>query len=514
MKLKDLLNVNEVLRIALPCLTMSLFFSSCSNDELPEISNQTTDTSGLTFTATVPTASGEYLTRLGIGDNSVTTDAKDLEQFVWLEGDKVTFYFKAIKDGADKKMEYKAINISEDLKSCDMTPVDGSATIVDGFYKVYALTPSSNDNFLTGGINGTKIDLRNQAYSDEEGNHGYLRNYMYNYATTVVQIVGNKIVSGSTKMPYRNITSLLRFHVTNSTGAKVTVQNISISYPGNQLFDQGVFTPADPIGVHSITTAGTATKNTMSMTADKVLSADGDYFDAYMVVFPTVGFTAPYPADRVIVKVDYLDKDGGSQSRVWDLAINTGAFKHGTDNSYLTFKANERHYLGLGLDEKQEEPVDPYLPEIVNVAGVDYTTIVVGNLHLIPHVAKHPTLTYGTGIYSNHVLNPTLGDMSTNPCPPSYRYMRMGDYNDLSLEDRADFIARSGLPDYYESKGLGKVVIAGGAVCQMQRPTDDGRYLDVEWRMTYMMADLRDVHATTAGNSGQLVPVMCVKAIN
>jgi hypothetical protein len=264
MKLKNLLKVNKVLRIALPCLTMGLFFSSCSNDELSEISNQTIDTSGLTFTATAPTASNDYSTRLGIDDNSVTADRNNPEQFIWLDGDKVTYYFKTVKDGVDQKIEYNAINISEDGKTCEMTPAVGGVTLADGFYKVYALTPSSNNNFLTDGINGTKIDLRNQSYPNGAENHSYLRDYMYNYATTVVQVHGNSIVSGSTKMPYQNITSLLRFRVTNSTGADVTVKNISISYSGDQLFDQGIFTPADPVGNHTIAAADAANKNCMS----------------------------------------------------------------------------------------------------------------------------------------------------------------------------------------------------------------------------------------------------------
>ena len=369
MKLENLLNVNKILRIALPCLAIGLFFSSCSNDELSETSNQTTDVSGLTFTATAPTASNEYSTRLGIDDNSVTEDRNNPEQFIWLDGDKITFYFKAIKDGVDQKIEYKAINISEDGKACDMAPV-GSATIANGFYKIYALTPGSSDNFLNG-IDGTKIDLRNQSYPNGAENHSYLRDYMYNYATTVVQIHGNSVVSGSIEMPFQNITSLLRFRVTNSTGADVTVKNISISYSGDQLFDQGLFTPADPVGNHTITAAGTAQKNSMSLATDKSLSKDG-YFDSYMVVFPTAGFTSPSSDDIVTVKVDYLDKNGDAQSKEWEIAKNNSNFYNAAENSYLTFKANSRSYLGFTLNQVQTPLVPTPIYTVYN--GYEYSS--------------------------------------------------------------------------------------------------------------------------------------------
>ena len=375
MKLENLLKAKKILRIALPCLAIGLFFSSCSNDELSETSNQTTDVSGLTFTATAPTASNDYSTRLGIDDNSVTADRNNPEQFIWLDGDKVTYYFKAVSGGVDQKIEYKAINISEDGKTCDMTPV-GSATLANGFYKVYTLTPGSNNNFLTDGINGTKIDLRNQSYPNGAVNHSYLRDYMYNYATTVVQVHGNSIVSGSTKMPYQNITSLLRFRVTNSTGADVTVKNISISYSGDQLFDQGVFFPADPVGTHTITAAGTATKNNMSISTNKSLSKDS-YFDSYMVVFPTVGFTSPSSDDKVTVTVDYLDQNGAEESKEWEIAKNNSNFKHTTENTYLTFKANERTYLGFTLNQVQTPLVPTPIYTVYN--GYEYSSDAVAD---------------------------------------------------------------------------------------------------------------------------------------
>jgi hypothetical protein len=412
MKLENLLKVDKVLRIALPCLAIGLFFSSCSNDELSETSNQTADVSGLTFTATAPTASNEYSTRLGIDDNSVTEDRNNPEQFIWLDGDKVTFYFKAVSGGVDQKIEYKAVNISEDGKACDMAPVEG-ATLANGFYKVYALTPGSSDNFLNG-IDGTKIDLSNQSYPNGAENHSYLRDYMYNYATTVVQIHGNSVVSGSIEMPFRNITSLLRFRVTNSTGADVTVKNISISYSGDQLFDQGVFTPADPVGNHTITAAGTSQKNSMSLATDKSLSKDG-YFDSYMVVFPTAGFTSPSSNDKVTVIVDYLDKNGNDQSKRWEIPMNTSNFKHATDNSYLTFKANSRTYLGFGLDHVQVPPAPTKEYTVYN--GYEYSSDAVADG--VPYVA------FSHGLYVTH------GEL-LSACPTGWSLVTFDQFNSKS----------------------------------------------------------------------------------
>jgi len=427
MKLENLLKVNKILRFALPCLAIGLFFSSCSNDELTETSNQATDVSGLTFTATAPTASNEYSTRLGIDDNSVTADRNNPEQFIWLDGDKVTFYFKAISGGVDQKIEYKAINISEDRKTCDMAPVNESATIANGFYKVYALTPGSSDNFLNG-IDGTKIDLRNQSYPNGAVNHSYLRDYMYNYATTVVQVHGNNIVSGSTNMPYQNITSLLRFRVTNSTGAGVTVKNISISYSGDQLFDQGIFTPADPVGNHTITAAGTATKNRMSLSTDQSISKDG-YFDSYMVVFPTAGFTSPSNTDIVTIKVDYLDQNGDVQSKEWAIAKNNSNFKHATENSYLTFKANSRTYLGFTLNEQQDDssvtpPIDEPNNNYVTHDGYMYSYDKVS-----PAIQDIQWLNSSPFVTINQLKN---------ACPPGWS---LPIYNDFDAAGRAALYA-------------------------------------------------------------------------
>ena len=435
MKLENLLKVNKVLRIALSCLTIGLFFSSCSNDELSEISNQTTDASGLTFTATAPMYSNDYSTRLGIDDNSVTEDRNTPEQFIWLDGDKVTYYFKAVKDGVDQKIEYKAINISEDGKTCEMTPV-GSATLANGFYKVYTLTPGSSNNFLVDGINGTKIDLSNQSYPNGAENHSYLRDYMYNYATTVVQVHGNSIVSGSTKMPYRNITSLLRFRVTNSTGADVTVKNISISYSGDQLFDQGIFTPADPVGNHTITAAGTAQKNSMSLTTDKSLSGDS-YFDSYMVVFPTAGFTSPSSTDIVTVKVDYLDKNGAEHSKEWEIAKNNSNFKHATENSYLTFKANERTYLGFTLNDLQLPDVPS--PVYTVYDGYEYSSDAVADG--VPYISnEHGIFVAHTDIHS--------------ACPPSWTAVTSSMFT--TKAERAGFIAAlpKSFKGYWYPRGL------------------------------------------------------------
>jgi len=450
MKLENLLKVNKVLRIALPCLTIGLFFSSCSNDELTEIPNQTTDASGLTFTATAPTAWNDYSTRLGIDDNSVTEDRNTPEQFIWLDGDKVTYYFKAVKDGVDQKIEYKAINISEDGKTCDMTPV-GSVTLANGFYKVYALTPGSNNNFLNG-IDGTKIDLRNQSYPNGAVNHSYLQDYMYNYATTVVQVHGNSIVSGSTKMPYQNITSLLRFRVTNSTGANITVKNISISYSGDQLFDQGIFTPADPVGNHTIAAAGTANKNSMSLTTDKSLSGNS-YFDSYMVVFPTAGFVSPSSSNKVNIKVDYLDQNGDNQVQTWTIDMNHNNFKHATDNSYLTFKANERTYLGFTLNQKQAD-----LNNIIIANGNQYEPYVCGDYLVTPfsYLADFPETVVLHDKYilmSSVPLTPTL-------CPSGYEYMTTANFGVLSNEIRSNLLNMINLPTGLTYSGGGGSMIS------------------------------------------------------
>ena len=169
-----------------------------------------------------------------------------------------------------------------------------------------------------------------------------------------------------------------------------------------------------------------------------------------MVVFPTVGFASPLSSDRVIVTVDYLDKDGDDQVQTWDLAMNHNNFKHATDNSYLTFKANERTYLGFTLNVTQDNPINDPDPEDVpddaiqhegyyytyNVLNPSITADAVYNADPFVTYDKLPSAcpvewsTVTAGMFAAWERNPLR--LALEPARGSYRH-RSGDVRGATL---------------------------------------------------------------------------------
>jgi hypothetical protein len=362
MKFENYLSLKKALYIAMPCLALS-FFVSCSNEEVTGASEELSTGTNLTLTATVPVATQSYSTRIGIDDDKISNDAGVEEPYVWIEGETLTLYWKNLHgSGNDKVIEYRVEGVSNEGKSCVMNPV-GTPSLTNGFYKIHALSPHTSFNFEGDELKAT-IDLGNQSQPDDAINHAYLSDKMYQYATTVVQIHGGYIVSGTSNLPFEFITSLFRVRVVNNTGLPINVNKVSLSYSSadnKQFYSKGIFTAADPVGDHSYSAAADAITNDLSITTNKSLAAN-ENFDAYMSFFPTEGYNAG-SSEILNVEIEY-NVNGTPGTFIRTPSVNSSIFL--TGSKYLSFEGGDRYFLTLTLTPADlPEDVDyPVMPPV------------------------------------------------------------------------------------------------------------------------------------------------------
>jgi hypothetical protein len=371
MNFENYLCLKKALRIAMPCLALS-FFVSCSNEETTGASNESTPpASNLTLTATVPVAKEHSSTRVGIKD-----DASASPNYVWLEGERLTLYWKNLHDDdADQVLVYKVEGVSADGKSCLMNPVDPSAKLDNGFYKIHSLSPDSEFNFVNGELSAT-IDLGNQNQPSGAVDHNYLSDKLYQYATTVVQVYEGEIISGTTNLPFEFITALMRVRVVNNTGFPIDVSKVSLSYSTEnnpQFYSKGIFT-ANPLkGAHDYVATNDAALNNLSITTSKSIS-HGDSFDVYMSFFPTSGYEVA-DAESLNVAVDFvaLDHDAVMIRRI---PVVTSSLS--TGSSFLQFGGGDLLFLTLEVtfdDLPDGVVVKPPLPPAITLSYDGYTYV-------------------------------------------------------------------------------------------------------------------------------------------
>jgi hypothetical protein len=359
MNFENYLCLKKALRIAMPCLALS-FFVSCSNEETTGASNESTPpASNLTLTATVPVAKEHSSTRVGIKD-----DASASPNYVWLEGERLTLYWKNLHDDdADQVLVYKVEGVSADGKSCLMNPVDPSAKLDNGFYKIHSLSPDSEFNFVNGELSAT-IDLGNQNQPSGAVDHNYLSDKLYQYATTVVQVYEGDIISGTTNLPFEFITALMRVRVVNNTGLPIDVKKVKLSYSTEnnpQFYSKGIFTANEFVGDHSYTVSPDATLNDQSVTTNYTLAND-DYVDFYMSLFPTAGYSTE-SQEIIHMAIDYLVS--GSSADFYRSAAVSSLPANSASGRYLQFDAGDVLNLELTINKSDAAPFLPLkLPEL------------------------------------------------------------------------------------------------------------------------------------------------------
>jgi Bacterial surface proteins containing Ig-like domains len=343
MKFENYLNLKKALYIAIPCLALSFAMASCSNEE--SSSAETSTGTGLTLTASIPVANQGFSTRIGI-DEDLISDAVGVEPYTWIENETLTLYWKNLhNDTHDRVVEFKVTNVNG--QNCSMDPVT-TTSLENGFYKIYSLSPHTAYNFEDGDLK-TTIDLSNQNQPSNHQNHSYLGDKMYQYATTVVQVEGGNIVSGTTHLPFEFITSLFRVRVVNNSGQDITVKKIALKFSGGnqQLYSKGIFTAADPSGDHSYAVAQGAAYNDLSITTNKTLamSAVNEYVDAYMSFFPMEGF--PAGSSEVVTMSVTFETTLGTTTRDWNIPVTNAAFA--TGSTFFTFTGGDNSFITLTI---------------------------------------------------------------------------------------------------------------------------------------------------------------------
>jgi len=345
MNFENYLSFKKALRIAVPCLALSFLVTSCSNEESTGASDKmTSSASNLTLTATVPVAKEHSSTRVGIKDDDSASP-----NYVWLEGETLTLYWKNLHDDdADQVLVYQVEDVSADGKSCLMNPVDPSAKLDNGFYKIHSLSPHTDFNFVDGELKAT-IDLGNQNQPSGAVDHSYLSDKLYQYATTVVQVYEGVIISGTTSLPYEFITSLMRVRVVNNTGLPIDVSKVSLSYSTEdnaQFYSKGIFT-ANPLkGAHDYIATNDAALNDLSITTSKALAIN-ESFDVYMSFFPTAGYTAN-DTETLNMVVDFVVSETDAVM-TRNVSVVNNVFN--TGQSFLKFGGGDFFNLVLSIAE-------------------------------------------------------------------------------------------------------------------------------------------------------------------
>ena len=339
MKIVQLLKLKMALRIALPCLALSVLMPACSNDDVTEdVVVDNTVSSGLVFKASFPALEDDASTRLGINEDLIPLNPNITEPLIWIEGEKFSFNF--VKGGVGQVVEYVITSVADKGRSCVMEPV-AAPTLANGEYTVYVVTPHSDFNFIEGSSTSCLINLSGQSQPASVDNYANLSNYLYAYAQTTIEVAGNDIVS-SNSLSFDLATSLLRFNVTNATGDDATITNITISHTGTtlQFRTSGVFNPTTG------TFSGSGSASSLSLPTAKTLS-DGGAFDAYLSIIPTAGFGNA--TEKISIRVDYTDAGGDATHKDWEWSVN----EFSSSAPYAAFNASGRFLFTLKFGDGQ-----------------------------------------------------------------------------------------------------------------------------------------------------------------
>ena len=346
MKIKKLSKINMALRIALPCLALSVIMPSCSNDDISEdvVADDSIST-GLVFNASFPALEENPSTRMGLNESLIPINPNITEPLIWIAGDKLSFNFVA-SGTTGQVIEYEVTNVGSRGRSCSLRPVT-STILADGTYNVYAVTPASEDNFPSGLSTLCGVDLSDQSQPEVVDRYKNLSNYLYMYAKTTVVIQNGAIVSGGNNLSFAIATSLLRFRVTNATGDEVAVDKITINKTGSATSQFYTYRNFDPTSSTTMFSSGSRV-NSLTLETDKTLSDDGT-FDAYLSIFPTEGYSS-VDDNKISIRVDYI-ANGENKHQDWEWPVS--AFS--SSAPYAAFRSSARFLFNLTLSEEDGE---------------------------------------------------------------------------------------------------------------------------------------------------------------
>jgi len=304
------LSLKKTLRIALPCLALSLFSVSCSEDDSAVLPENTTKGRTISFTAVASEITEDYATRVGLDKDEISSSDLAPEPIIWLLGDKFAYNFVKYGEVTGQIIEFTATAVSDGGLGCTMT---ADIDLENGLYQVYVLTPNTSGVFQRDDVSKTTIDLRGQSQPGGTADYSNLGDYYYQSAYTVLEIKDNEVVTGSTNLKFTALTSMLRYQITSNLANEVTVKKIKIEHSGDspyQFYTRGYF---DPSTGTSVVPAGDAIP-TLSMLTNESLEPSSA-FNAYMTLLPTESFAS---GDYNILSVTvYFDQGGTLYQRAW-----------------------------------------------------------------------------------------------------------------------------------------------------------------------------------------------------
>ena len=312
MKNNIFLSLKKTLRIALPCLALSLFAVSCSEDDSATLPESTTIGKTISLTAVVSEISEDYATRVGLDKDEISSSDLAPEPIIWLLGDKFAYNFVKYGEATGQVIEFTVTDITKGGLACTMTA--DNIDLENGLYQVYVLTPNTSGAFQGNAVAETVIDLRGQSQPGGTTNYSNLSDYYYQSAYTILEIKDNEIITGNTNLKFTALISMLRYQITSDLINPVTVKKIKISHLGtseSQFYTRGYF---DPSSGGSITPVGSPV-SALSMLTEQQLN-ESSVFNAYMTLIPTPGF-ASGNLNQLSATV-YFDMGGNLYKRVWD----------------------------------------------------------------------------------------------------------------------------------------------------------------------------------------------------
>ena len=339
------LSLKTTLRIALPCLALSLFAVSCSNDESVVFPESTTKGKTISFTAEASELTENYSTRVGLDIGKIPPSELAPEPIIWLLGDKFAVNFVKYGEATGQVIEFTATSVSKGGLAVTMT---AEIDLENGLYQAYVVTPNTSGTFQGGAVSGTLIDLRGQSQPGATTNYSNLSDYYYQSAYTIFEIKDNEIVTGSTNFTFTALNSMLRYQITSELANDVTVKKIKIDHSTastNLFYTRGYF---DPATGSSVVPAGSPIP-TLSVATDELLEPSSS-FNAYMTLLPTEGFLGD---DSKLLSVTvYFYQGAQLWKRAWTWPANL-------ISNNLAFPARSRYMFDLTLRTSEISLADP-----------------------------------------------------------------------------------------------------------------------------------------------------------
>ena len=363
------LSLKTTLLAALPCLALSLFAVSCSDDDSAVVPGKTTKGKTISFTVAAPQIT-DIATRIGLDENNLPSSGNDSEPVIWLENDVLAFNFVKHGETTGLVVPYKISNYTLGQSSYELT-TDQEIDLEDGLYEVYVVGPGiENSTFKGGAISGTTIDMRGQDQPEVTNYYKNLTNYYYQHAYTLVKIVDNEVVEGSQNIQLKGLTSMIRYRITNNFSNAIKVVKINISNndeESRQFYTKGTF---DPSSVNkSIQPAGTPV-STLGLKTSQGLNPT-EQFNAYLSLIPTAGVEPSTPFTVAV----YFTINNILYKKVWNVTaavLHNGNYPAGgrwLQNLNLT-----GDYENARLEELDDLEEDDLTPPVIPAESVTITS--------------------------------------------------------------------------------------------------------------------------------------------